>query len=87
VTNLDCDNQTAVIEDDGGSDVSLEVTAELSDGDIEPNDTSVCASNNKTYSSICHLLQNTFQQQVKHAGRCNSIRCRGGRVSYTNITQ
>ena len=88
ITSLECENNTAVIESDSNSsegdndDIGdIGDIDDIGDGDIDPNDTSVCATDGNTYRSVCHLLQNTVNVQVLHAGRCNDTKCRGGPVS------
>ena len=88
---MECENNTAVIESDSNSsegdnddigDIGdIGDIDDIGDGDIDPNDTSVCATDGNTYRSVCHLLQNTVNVQVLHAGRCNDTKCRGGPVS------
>ena len=82
ITSLECENNTAVIDSDSNSlEGDNDDIDDIGDGDIDPNDTSVCATDGNTYRSVCHLLQNTVNVQVLHAGRCNDTKCRGGPVS------
>ena len=53
---------------------------ELGSGDVDASDTTVCGTDGRTYPSVCHLLQNTINEHVLHAGRCNANQCRGGPV-------
>lgn len=86
ITSLPCNGDPMVNETnnyDNGSDSDGDG---LGDGDPDPDDTSVCATNGKTYSAICHLLQNTANVNVLHAGRCNASQCKGGPVSFIILT-
>ena len=53
---------------------------ELGSGDVDAGDTTVCGTDNRTYPSVCHLLQNTVNEHVLHAGSCGARQCRGGPV-------
>ncbi len=41
----------------------------------------VCGTNCLSYSSVCHLIQDTAgTEQVAYAGKCNRPTCKGGPV-------
>ena len=54
----------------------------IGNGDVDPDDTSVCGDDGNTYASTCHLLQNTVNVTIVHAGKCNAPSCKGGPVSH-----
>ena len=41
----------------------------------------LCGTNGVTYSSLCHLLQDTGNEGVAYVGACGSEECNGGQVS------
>lgn len=86
ITSLPCDGDPMVNETNNNDNGGDSDGYGLGDGDTDPDDTSICATNGKTYSGICHLLQNTANVHVFHAGRCNASQCKGGPVSFIVIT-
>lgn len=83
----DADDNDAGTTDANDSDAgdSTGDKDQLGSGDVDADDTTVCGTDGKTYPSVCHLLQNTVNEHVLHAGRCNASQCSGGRVSLITI--
>ena len=87
VTNLFCTNETTTMtrsdDDDNDSDSDGDG---IGNGDVDPDDTSICGTDGNTYPSICRMLQSTVNVTTLHAGHCNALRCKGGRVSNVLLT-
>ena len=81
MTDLVCSNETMVPNDDDDTDSDTDGDG-IGNGDIDPDDTSVCGDDGNSYRSTCHLLQNTVNVTIVHAGKCNALRCKGGPVSH-----
>lgn len=83
----DADDNDAGTTDANDSDAgdSTGDKDQLGSGDVDGDDTTVCGTDGKTYPSVCHLLQNTVNEHVLHAGRCNASQCSGGPVRLITI--
>ena len=54
---------------------------------MDSEDSYICATNRKSYPSVCRMVQDTLGiEQVSYAGRCDREECSGGPVSAVIIS-